>query len=95
MVDADGTIRGIDFGRAALRPAAKDFERLAAQEFRWHPGSEGAFLCGYGADPREPAAWFRQRVRAAIGTAVWAFQVGDEDFEAQGHRMIKDVLTGA
>ena len=29
----------------------------------------------------------------AIGTAVWAHQVGDEVFEAQGHRMISDVLS--
>lgn len=70
-------------------------DRLAAQEFLWHPGSEEAFLCGYGTDPREPDAWFRQRVRAAIGTSAWAFQVGDQDFEAQGHRMIRDVLSEA
>jgi len=38
-------------------------------------------LEGYGDDPREPAAWHRNRVREAIGTAVWAYQVGDETFE--------------
>jgi hypothetical protein len=92
-LDDDGLLRVIDFGRADLRPAAEDFERLAAQEFRWHPGSEEAFLSGYGADPREPDAWFRQRVRSAIGTACWAHLVGAEDFEAQGHRMIADVLA--
>ncbi|MDN3242032.1 hypothetical protein [Glycomyces tritici] len=89
----NGLLRVIDFGRADMRPAAEDFERLAAQEFVWHPGSEAAFLSGYGADPREPEAWFRQRVRSAIGTACWAHLVGAEDFEAQGHRMIADVLA--
>lgn len=91
----DGVLRVIDFGRAELRPAAEDFERLAVQEFLWHPGAEEAFLSGYGKDPREPDAWFRQRTRAAIGTACWALQVGNLEFEAQGHRMIADVLAEA
>ncbi|PRY55962.1 aminoglycoside phosphotransferase [Glycomyces artemisiae] len=88
-----GVLRVIDFGRTDLRPAAEDFERLAVKEFRLHPGAEEAFVSGYGADPREPGAWLRQRVRSAIGTACWAHLVGDADFEAQGHRMIADVLT--
>jgi hypothetical protein len=91
----NGVLRVIDFGRAGLRPAAEDFERLAVQEFVWHPGTEEAFLSGYGKDPREPDAWFRQRVRSAIGTACWAHLIGDEAFEAQGHRMIADVLAEA
>jgi thiamine kinase-like enzyme len=91
----EGVLRVIDFGRADLRPAAEDFERLAVQEFLWHPGAEEAFLSGYGKDPREPDAWFRQRTRAAIGTACWALQVGNQPFEAQGHRMIADILAEA
>jgi hypothetical protein len=91
----DGVLRVIDFGRAELRPAAEDFERLAFQEFVRHPGAEAAFLSGYGEDPRVPDAWFRQRVRSAIGTAGWAFQIGDQGFEAQGHRMIAEVLAEA
>ena len=89
----DGSVRIIDFGRAALRPAATDFTRLAAQDFRRDRRLEEAFLAGYGPDPREPGAWRRQRVREAVGTAVWARQVGDEEFEAQGHRMIADALA--
>ncbi len=88
----DGEVRVIDLGRAALRPAMTDLTRLAAQDFRRDPALEAAFLEGYGTDPREPEAWHRTRVREAIGTAAWAFRVGDEDFEAQGHRMIADVL---
>ncbi|MEU6248583.1 aminoglycoside phosphotransferase family protein [Glycomyces sp. NPDC047010] len=88
-----GVLRVIDFGRADLRPAAEDFERLAVREFLHHPGAEEAFVSGYGRDPREPAAWLRQRVRSAIGTACWARQVGDAAFEAQGHRMIEAVLA--
>lgn len=89
----DGRVSVIDFGRAALRPAYTDLARLAAQDFARDTQLEAAFLAGYGSDPREPAAWHRQRVREAIGTAVWAYQVGDERFEAQGHRMIVDALA--
>jgi hypothetical protein len=92
LVDG-GVVSVIDFGRAALRPALTDFARLAAQDFRRDPALERAFLDGYGADPREPGAWFRQRVREAIGTAAWAYAVGDEAFEAQGHRMVAEVLA--
>ncbi|WP_341805218.1 aminoglycoside phosphotransferase family protein [Nocardioides ochotonae] len=90
----DGAIvHAIDLGRADLRPAMSDLTRLAAQQFRVVPGAEAAFLAGYGADPRDAGAWFRTRVREAIGTAVWAHQVGDEPFEAQGHRMIAELLA--
>lgn len=89
----EGVVSVIDFGRADLRPAFTDFARLAAQQFRADPALEGAFLDGYGRDPREPTAWHRQRVREAIGTAVWAYQVGDERFERQGHRMIAEALA--
>ena len=88
----DGVVSVIDLGRADLRPAMSDLTRLAAQDFRRDAALEAAFFDGYGSDPREPAAWHRTRVREAIGTAAWAFAVGDEAFEAQGHRMIADVL---
>ncbi|NPC96430.1 aminoglycoside phosphotransferase family protein [Nocardioides sp. zg-DK7169] len=91
----DGVVYAIDLGRADLRPALSDLTRLAAQQFRVVPGAEAAFLAGYGADPRDADAWFRTRVREAIGTAVWAHQVGDEPFEAQGHRMLAEVLAEA
>jgi thiamine kinase-like enzyme len=89
----DGVVKVIDFGRAAIRPAFTDFARLAAQDFRRDPDLETAFLTGYGTDPREAAPWHRNRVREAIGTAVWAYQVGAESFEAQGHRMIAEALS--
>lgn len=89
----DDTVSVIDFGRADLRPAATDLARLAAQDFRRNPALEAAFLEGYGSDPRSPAAWQRMRVREAIGTAVWSYQVGDERFEQQGHRMIAEALA--
>ena len=86
------TVSVIDFGRADLRPALTDFGRLAAQQFRTDPALESAFLAGYGDDPREQAAWQRNQVREAIGTAAWAYQVGAEAFEQQGHRMLADAM---
>ena len=88
----EGVVRVIDFGRADLRPAFTDFARLAAQQFRADPALESAFLDGYGTDPRDRCPWRRHRLREAIGTAVWAYQVGAEAFEQQGHRMIAEAL---
>ncbi|WP_432935425.1 phosphotransferase [Kribbella sp. CA-253562] len=88
----EGTVSAIDFGRAGLRPVWMDFGRLAAQQFRLDPALEAAFLDGYGGDPRDPTAWHRLYVRDAISTTVWAYQVGAEAYEQQGHRMIAEVL---
>lgn len=88
-----GTVRVIDFGRAAWRPAASDLARLAVQEWVGRPELEAAFVQGYGADPREAGTWSRMQVAEAVGTAAWAFQVGDEPFEAQGLRMLTDALA--
>lgn len=93
VVDADGRVAAIDFGRADWRPAATDLGRLHSQQFRGRPDLEAAFLDGYGSDPREPVPWRRDRLREAVGTAAWAYLVGNEEFEQQGHRMIADVLA--
>ena len=87
-----GEIRIIDFGRFAFRPAATDLCRLAVQQWRGRPDLEQAFLDGYGGDPRSALAWRIDLLREAIGTAVWAFQVGDEAFGNQGHRMLREAL---
>jgi hypothetical protein len=83
----------IDFGRADLRSAESDFARLVAQQFRRDPALEVAFFEGYGERPGDPESWRRVEVREAIGTAAWAHQVGDAEFERQGLRMIEDVLA--
>ncbi|MGW5558483.1 phosphotransferase [Micromonospora sp. NPDC003944] len=89
----NGTVSIIDFGRAAMRPSYTNFTRMSALDFRRDSRLESAFLDGYGADPRQTSAWFRTRVREAVGTAAWAYRVGDEAFEAQGHRMIAEALA--
>lgn len=65
-----------------------DEDRLLAPQARL----EEAFLRGYGGDPRTEEVWRMDLLRDAIGTAVWAFQVGDTGFEAQGHRMLAEAL---
>jgi Phosphotransferase enzyme family len=89
----EGVVRVIDFGRALLRPATSDLVRLASQDFQRDPALETAFLAGYGPDPRHPDTWHRDLTREAIGTAAWAHQVGDDEFEAQGLRMVAAVLS--
>lgn len=89
----NGQVSVIDFGRAAMRPVLSDWVRLEARDFRADSARECAFVEGYGADPRNPAAWFRERLREAINTAIWAYSIDDEKFEAQGHAMIERVLA--
>lgn len=85
-------VRVIDFGRFAFRPAETDLCRLAAQQWRDRPRLEAAFLQAYGLDPRSARLWPMVQLREAIGTAAWAYQVGDERFEVQGHRMLAEAL---
>lgn len=82
----------IDFGRFDFRPAASDLNRLAVQQWKAAPELESAFFEGYGEDPRDARTWPILALREAIGTAVWAYQVGDVGFEAQGHQMLFDAL---
>ncbi len=88
----DAFVRAIDFGRFDWRPAFSDFARLAVRHFAANPSFEAAFFDGYGPDPRTQDLWRNLLIREAIGTAVWAYQVGDERFEQEGHRMIADIL---
>lgn len=82
----------IDFGRFDFRPASSDLNRLAVQQWKDAPELESAFFDGYGEDPRDSRTWPIISLREAIGTAVWAYQVGDAGFEAQGHQMLRDAL---
>jgi hypothetical protein len=91
----DRVVRVIDFGRADLRPPTEDFVRLARQDFARSPQLETAFLDGYGRDPREPEQWRRDLLAEAVGTAVWAYGVGDEKFEHFGHRLLQTMYPGA
>ncbi|WJH26095.1 phosphotransferase [Pseudarthrobacter defluvii] len=86
-------LRIIDFGRFEFRPSISDFCRLAAQQWRSGPELEDAFFEGYGSDPREGRLWNITMLREAVSTAAWAFQIGDPEFEEQGHRMLRNALA--
>lgn len=88
-----GRLRVIDFGRFGWRPASFDLTRLAVLHWQLDPTLEAAFFDGYGNDPREPDAWRWLQLREAVGTATWAYAVGDEGFEAQGHDMLRRALA--
>ncbi len=88
LVDDAGVLRVVDLGRFDHRPRSSDLCRLHARHWRDRPDLAAAFVEGYGADPTADEVWAAQRVREAVGTAVWAFQVGDEAFEAVGHAML-------
>jgi hypothetical protein len=87
-----GVVRVIDFGRFGFRPASSDLIRVDSKQWPEHPDLAAAFFDGYGPDPREPDLWPVVRLREAIGTAVWAYEVGDDRFEEHGHRMLAAAL---
>ena len=91
LVD-DGVVRVIDLGRADLRPPTEDFVRLAGQDFASDTELEAAFVEGYGDDPREPEQWRRDFLGQAVGTAVWAYGVGDVAFEEHGHALLRSLF---
>jgi Ser/Thr protein kinase RdoA (MazF antagonist) len=92
LVDAS-VVRVIDLGRADWRPGMTDLARLARQQLAAPGALRDAFVDGYGAPWPDGAAWRRVLVREAVGTAAWAYLVGDADFEAQGHRMVAQALA--
>lgn len=88
----NGTFKVIDFGRADYRPAYTDLHRMAARYWNTHPNLAEAFFHGYGTDPRSDEVWNLSCVREAVGTAAWAYHVGDFAFEAEGLAQLHDVL---
>jgi tRNA A-37 threonylcarbamoyl transferase component Bud32 len=96
----EGTVGLIDFGRGGRRPWVSDLVRLRSQQFVGHPELEAAFLAGLGrplADIGEAdaTALALETIRQAVGTVVWAHQIGDADFTEHGRRMIRRLLDGA
>lgn len=89
----NGWLRVIDFGRFAFRPPATDLCRIAEKQWRENPALEDAFVAGLGRDPRDEFVWPMDLLREAIGTACWAFQVGDADFEEHGLRLLDEAIA--
>lgn len=91
LIDA-GVLRVIDLGRADWRPRFTDLARLARREWDGRADLADAFVTGYGTDPREGRLWRAAQLREGIGTAVWAYRVGDEPFEQEGLRTIERIV---
>ena len=93
----NGQIKVIDFGRAEKRPWVHDLVRLTHQQFVHRPGLAEAFHEGLGrtVGPAEADLWRLENLNQAVGTVVWANQIGDTAFEQSGREMVERVLSGA
>ncbi|WP_426228371.1 phosphotransferase family protein [Pseudarthrobacter sp. DSP2-3-2b1] len=92
----NGQIKVIDFGRAEQRPWVHDLVRLTHQQFVHRQGLAEAFHEGLGrtVGPAEADLWRLENLNQAVGTVVWAHQVGDAAFEESGRGMVHRVLSG-
>ena len=92
----EGQVKVIDFGRAEPRPWVHDLVRLSHQQFVGRPELAAAFYDGLGemVGPAEAAMWRLENINQAIGTVVWANQVGDTAFEQSGRAMVERVMSG-
>lgn len=64
--------------------------RLRAEVAGW-PTPAARLVPAHG-DWHEPGPWRREWIAEAVGTATWALKVGDEPFEAHGHRMLTEAF---
>jgi Ser/Thr protein kinase RdoA (MazF antagonist) len=92
-IEDGGQLAVIDFGRSGYRPWVTDLVRLEYSYFSDHPDLRSAFLTGYGRDPADEAdSWRLDSLLQSLGTLVWAHDVGDGLFEADGRRMLEQVV---
>ena len=90
----NGQVKIIDFGRAGSRPWVHDLVRLSHQQFLGRPDLADAFHDGLGRrlGAADMDMWRLENLNQAIGTVVWAHQVGDAAFEQSGRDMVERVL---
>ncbi|NUP73730.1 MAG: aminoglycoside phosphotransferase family protein [Sinomonas sp.] len=107
-IEDGGLVGIIDFGRAGYRPWVTDLVRLEHRYFASQSGPDAAsrggtahdgarlraaFYAGYGRDPaEEPDSWRLDNLLQALGTVVWAHDVGDAAFEEEGRHMVTRVV---
>nr|WP_239536781.1 aminoglycoside phosphotransferase family protein [Arthrobacter roseus] len=96
-IQHDGEVRVIDFGRAAPRPWVHDVIRLSHQQLLGQPELANAFFEGYGTSigEAERDIWVAENLNQAVGTVVWAHDVGDSVFEESGRSMVTRVLSSS
>ncbi len=100
-LDADGApaVSLIDFGRFDLRPWYSDLVRLHHQVTPIRPDLRDALVEGMGrgpGDPIEPSdrpGWHLENLVQALGTVVWATDMGLDDFASHGRIMVDRTLA--
>jgi hypothetical protein len=91
-----GQLLLIDFGRAAPRHWTSELPRLESRAFDV-PGVREAFFGGLGFEPNdEDIVPLRlERLGMALGTIVWAREVGDATFEDEDRAMLERAVAEA
>ncbi len=90
---ANGELLLIDFGRAAPRHWTSELPRLESRAFDDRTLRD-AFFGGLGFEPapEDAAVHHLERLGMAVGTVVWAHEIGDFEFEEEGRRMLERAL---
>lgn len=97
LIDDDGVVRAIDFGRFAWRPPESDFTFLHTRQWNACKECEAAFFRGYGTDPRTeyPERWKMYQTRFAVGAAAWGFKFGQTTLENEGLEILERMFPAA
>ena len=97
VVDNAGHVGMIDFGLCKRDVWIRDLQRLYFQQWEHRPDLRDAFYAGYG---RTPDAADLELLRcylaySGLSTVIWAHEFGDPQFEAHGHRILAELISGA
>jgi Ser/Thr protein kinase RdoA (MazF antagonist) len=94
LIDADGTLRVIDFGHARREVWVNDLSRLYFDQWQHRPDLREAFLTGYGRPLAgdDLALLLRHAVVGAVSGIVWAREHGDGGFEEHHRRMLAGLM---
>lgn len=93
---ATGELLLIDFGRAAARHWTSELPRLESRAFN-DPTLSNAFFDGLGFEPsaEDAAVHHLERIGLALGTIVWAHDIGDHAFEQEGRGMLARAIEAS
>ena len=96
-VVSDGRVGLIDFGGTRLDFWLRDLQRMYFQQWEHRPDLRDAFYAGYGRTPdaAERGLLTCYLAHGGLSTVVWAHEAGDTAFEAHGHRILAELMSGA
>jgi Ser/Thr protein kinase RdoA (MazF antagonist) len=95
LVDEDGVVRLIDFGRFQRDHWTMDLLLMSRRYWLTEPRLRDAFFAGYGRMIEEvDRNYLRAAIgRWAVGTILWAREHDDAPFEELGREALADLLT--